>query len=197
MSAAHNNTRNGSTPEVICLACGLCCNGVIFADVKLQPGDDPAKLQSLGLPLSFGSRQSQEAKSSSSIPPSALRTPHFTQPCTAHDGCHCGIYPDRPRYCREFECKLLKSVQAGLTRSDAALGLIRTARRRADKVRRLLRHLGDTDEATALGVRFRRTTKRLEKLGLQGTKAEAYGQLTLAFHDLNLLLSEAFYPGKA
>ncbi len=29
-------------PEDICLACGLCCNGVIFAHVKLQPSEGEA-----------------------------------------------------------------------------------------------------------------------------------------------------------
>jgi len=195
LSTAHNNDRNGSAPEVICLSCGLCCNGVIFTNVKLQPGDDSAKLQSIGLTLSCNSRRKQKAPISSSIANSTLRSLRFLQPCAAHDGCHCRIYADRPQYCREFECKLLKSVAAGRTRFGAALGVIRSARQRADKVRRLLRRLGDTDEATALGVRFRRTAKRLEKLGLDGTMAKAYGELTLAFHDLNLILSEAFYPG--
>jgi len=35
----------------ICLECGLCCNGVIFADVQLQPGDLPDRLRELGLKL--------------------------------------------------------------------------------------------------------------------------------------------------
>jgi hypothetical protein len=196
LSAPHDNSRNGSTPEAICLACGLCCNGVIFADVKLQPGDNPAPLQLLGLPLRFGRNPRQEAPASSATTGSVLHTAKFTQPCAAYDGRHCRIYSDRPRYCREFECQLLKNVRAGRTRIDVALAIIRTARRRADKVRRLLRQLGDSDDATALRVRVRCTSKRLEKLGPDDAGAEVYRQLTLAFHNLNLLLSEAFYPGK-
>ena len=58
---------------------------------------------------------------------------------------------------------LLKSVKAGRTEPAAALRIIRTARERADKVRRLLRALGDTDEQLPLSARFRRTGKRLKE----------------------------------
>jgi hypothetical protein len=89
---------------------------------------------------------------------------------------------------------LLKSVKAKRVAPGAALELVRSARDRAEKVRRLLTRLGETDEQSALAVRFRRTAKRLERLGLDQETAEAYGHLTLAFHELNLLLSESFYP---
>jgi hypothetical protein len=49
----------------------------------------------------------------------------------------------------------------------------------------------------ALSIRFRRTARRLEEVGLDAQAADTYGRLTLAMHDLNLLLSEAFYPGDA
>jgi Fe-S-cluster containining protein len=171
----------------LCLACGLCCNGVIFADVKLQPEEDADHLRAIGLRLIL--------KAEAGGPRSAPRTPHFRQPCAALDGCTCRIYSERPKYCRQFECLLLKSVKAGRTRSPAALAIIRDARKRAEKVRRLLRALGDADEEVALNVRFQRTARRLEAAGLDKQAADTYGELTLAVHDLNLLLSERFYPG--
>ena len=73
--------------------------------------------------------------------------------------------------------------------------IVRTARRRAAKVNRLLRKLGDTDEQTALSVRFRRIQKRFEQDISDVDSAHLYGQLTLAVHDLHLLLGESFYPG--
>ena len=178
------NARTKSSEAVIeelCPTCGLCCNGVIFANLALQPGDDSARLRSLGVPISNS--------------PSALRAPHLTQPCAAFDGCRCRVYGDRPKYCRQFECVLLKSVKAGHTAPAAALRIIRTARARADKVRRLLRALGDTDEQLPLSARFRRTGKRVKEQELDEETADTYGQLTLAVHDLNLLLGDAFYPG--
>ena len=180
-----NGSKNSNGPaiEALCPKCGLCCNGVIFANVGLHPGDDAARLQSLGLPLS--------------TPRSGLRPPHAAQPCAAFDGCRCRVYADRPQYCRQFECVLLKSVQAGRTESAAALRIIRTARERADKVRRLLSALGDTDEQLPLSARFRHTGKRLQGHDLDEATSDLYAQLTLAVHDLNLLLGDAFYPGSA
>ena len=35
----------------LCPKCGLCCNGVLFADVELRKGDDAERLAELGLLL--------------------------------------------------------------------------------------------------------------------------------------------------
>ena len=105
------------------------------------------------------------------------------------------MYADRPEYCRQFECVLLKSVKAGRTERLAALRVIRTARERADRARGLLEALGDTDAQLPLSARFRRTSKRLKERELDEENADMYAQLTLAVHDLNLLLGDAFYPG--
>jgi uncharacterized protein len=178
------NARTKSSDSVIeelCPACGLCCNGVIFANLALQPSDGAERLRSLGLPVCHSH--------------SALRPPHLTQPCAAFDGCRCRVYADRPKYCRQFECVLLQSVKADQTEPAAALRIIRTARARAEKVLRLLRALGDTDEQLPLSARFRRMGKRLKEQEVDKETADTYGQLTLAVHDLNLLLGDAFYPG--
>jgi Fe-S-cluster containining protein len=164
----------------LCLECGLCCNGVIFADVQLKPEDDAELLRSLGLLLKS--------------PASKLQNPKFRQPCAAFDGCRCRIYDNRPKYCREFDCLLLKSVRAGKLEAAAALRVIRAARQRADKVRRLLRELGDADEHTALSLRFRRMKRHVESGIPDEETADAFSRLTLAVHDLNVLLSGAFYP---
>ena len=121
----------------------------------------------------------------------------MSQPCAALEGCRCRVYAERPQYCRQFECTLLKSVRAGRTQRSEALRIVATAHERAEKVRRLLGALGDKDEQVALSVRFRRTTTRLKAMDLSEEAADTYGQLTLAVHDLNLLVGDAFYPGRA
>jgi hypothetical protein len=166
----------------LCLECGLCCNGVLFADVQLQPKDDPRILQSLGLKF-VSNRKSQ------------IVNHKFAQPCAAFAGCQCTIYSDRPQYCRQFECLLLKSVKAGQTDPADASRIIRSALRRVKKVKRLLQQLGDTDETVALSKRFRRIQRKLESAPLDKDTAHSFGELTLAVHDLNMLLSETFYPG--
>jgi hypothetical protein len=77
----------------------------------------------------------------------------------------------------------------------AAERIVQDAKLRVKKVKRLLGELGDTDESTALSIRFRRVRKRMETSRLDEENADLYGQLTLAVHDLNVLLSSAFYPG--
>lgn len=167
----------------LCPQCAMCCNGVLFKDVELQPGDDRAKLRALGLPLT-----------PRRAPRSALRTQKFPQPCAALDGCTCRIYADRPGRCRGFDCALLQALAAGETDTAAALRVIQRTRGLAEKVRRLLRESGDTDEQLSLSRRFRRTQRRLESLQLDDDTAEIFGQLTLAVHDLNLALRQHFYP---
>jgi Fe-S-cluster containining protein len=154
----------------------MCCNGVIFADVKLQRDDDRASLEKLGLPIEV-----------------RLRAPRFRQPCVALDGCVCKIYADRPKYCREFECYLLKNLQADRVDLASAKRVVRTARGRVRKVQKLLESLGDTDTTMTLSQRFQRTARRLEQVGLDTRAGDLYGQLTLAMHGLNLLLAESFY----
>jgi hypothetical protein len=176
-------TRPNSMEQQLCLSCGLCCNGVIFADVRLRSGEDAARLRRLGLPLPKPAAASKGA---------VLK---FNQPCAALEGCACRIYADRPSHCRHFECLLLKSAKAGRVQPLAALKIIFEAKEHAGKVRQLLKALGDTDERTPLSARFRQTTAKLQKEEPDQETAELYGQLTLAVHDLNCLLSEAFYPG--
>jgi Fe-S-cluster containining protein len=178
MSNLHANL-NIAAEQTLCLACGLCCNGVIFADVQLQSGDEAVRVQSLGLKLKSGGRCQ----------------PRLMQPCEAYDGSRCRIYAERPQYCSEFECLLLKSVKAGNMEPATALRIIGRAREQADKVCGLLRELGDSEETLSLGSRFRRTARRMESLEVDKTTADLHAQLTLAVHDLNRLLAESFYPG--
>ncbi len=178
LNGAH--TKEASRPESICLECGFCCNGVIFADVKLQPGD-AQKLIARGLPLPHATP--------------ARAKPRLPQPCPAYDCSRCTVYEDRPTYCRQFDCLLLKSVKDRKTSPAAALQIIRKARRHVERVKELLRNLGDTDESAALALRFKRTARRLEKGGLDKNSAELFGELTLSFHELNCILSDRFYPG--
>ena len=164
----------------LCLECGLCCNGVIFTDVKLQRADDADHLKGLGLPVSGGRAVAGSGR--------------FPQPCAALEGCRCRIYADRPTYCRQFECLLLKHVQAGRLKASTARCTIHTARARAEQVSYLLEALGEKDQKLALSLRFRRLARKLEKTVRSDDETRLFSQLTLAVHDLNLLLSGEFYP---
>ena len=174
-------------PDQLCLHCGLCCNGTLFRDVELQPGDDVAKLRALGLPLR--SRRGLEADS--------LK---FPQPCNALcPNLKCRVYADRPSRCREFECALFKAVAAGKVELPAALKTIRQTRQMAEKVRRLLRELGDAGERVALAKRFKRLKRKFDAGELpDGLDAETaydlFAELSLAVHELDMRLRTKFHP---
>src|SRR6478672_8297246 len=97
----------------LCQACGLCCNGVMFHTVKLQPGDSHKALFALGLKLKKKKKEH-----------------YIEQPCPAFQGNQCGIYLQRPTRCRLFECKQLLRVAGGEQTEAVALENIRDVQRR-------------------------------------------------------------------
>jgi uncharacterized protein len=164
----------------LCVACGLCCDGTLFDLVKLEAGDDAAKLKTLGLPVAVSRGKAPVAR--------------FPQPCAALcEDRTCRVYADRPWQCRVFECGVFKDAKAGRITFAAALRLVRQARRRADKVRRLLRELGDTEEHRALGERFHRVSERLESGNADAAAKARFADLSLAVHHLKLLAHAEFY----
>jgi hypothetical protein len=166
--------------EQLCLACGLCCDGTLFHHVKLEAGDDARKLKELGLPVRT----------------SRAKTPvtRFPQPCAALCADRtCRVYADRPGQCRSYECGVFKDLQAGRVTPAAALRLVKQARQDADRIRGLLRLLGDADEQRSLNERFRRTQQRLEAGFGDAATADTFAELSLAMHHFGLVTHEKFY----
>lgn len=169
-----------NSAEQLCLACGLCCDGALFDNVRLVAGEDAAKLRALGLPV---------AVSRAKVP-----VARFPQPCAALCADRtCRVYADRPSQCRSFECGVFKDFAADRIDFAAALRLVKQARRQVNHVRRLLRELGDTEEQRSLNERFRRTKQRLEAGGAEADAADAFAELSLAAHRLHLLAHAKFY----
>jgi Fe-S-cluster containining protein len=166
--------------EELCRACGLCCDGTLFDVVKLEPGDDASRLRTLGLPVKFSRGKAAVAR--------------FPQPCAALCADRtCRLYANRPWQCRVFECRVFKDAKAGRITFGSALRLVGQARRRADRIRRLLRELGDTDEHRALGERFHRTSERLESGEADAATKARYADLSLLVHRLKLEAFARFY----
>lgn len=172
--------------EQLCLACGLCCDGTLFEHVRLCPDDDANALEAGGLPVRV-----------------ARTKPHIVhslQPCAAlcADG-SCRVYALRPAQCRAFECGVYADFVAGRISAVAARRLIKNARQLANRVLRLLRQLGDREEALPLAQRFRRTAERMECSVADPDAHATFAELGQAFHRLNLLAHDKFYTraGKA
>jgi uncharacterized protein len=166
--------------EQLCRACGLCCDGTLFDLVKLEAGDDAPKMKVLGLPVKVSRGKVPVAR--------------FPQPCAALCADRtCRLYADRPWQCRVFECGVFKEAKAGRITWASALREVKQARQRAEKARRLLRELGDTDEHRALGERFHRTSERLEAGGADDAAKAKFADLSLVVHRLKLQAFDKFY----
>lgn len=156
------------TAENLCLQCGLCCNGVLFADVRAERGDlSPLFAQ-------HGSR----------VP----------QPCPAFnpDDCQCALYAGRPARCRKFECRQLIDVKAGKISAAAALKKIRAAKKLAAKVEKLLAALGHDEAEIPLSRRFQRCQRAAEQGALAPDSFDTLADLQLAVHELTLATARDF-----
>ncbi|MSU21137.1 MAG: YkgJ family cysteine cluster protein [Pedosphaera sp.] len=160
----------------LCPKCGLCCNGVLFNDVELQPGDNRIRLRSLGLLL--------ERKKG--------RTLYFSQPCACFDGKLCGIYKDRPVRCRTFECRLLQQVQADEITVASGLQTIERTRRTVERLRRLVRQFGQKDEGLPLNRRYQELLAEPYDLAGDPNLTRLRAQLLRAVSKLVVILERSF-----
>jgi hypothetical protein len=161
--------------EQLCPNCGLCCDSTLFADVELRAGDDAQELARHGL----------------TVWPKSKTKLAFAQPCACFDGRLCGIYADRPKRCKLFECGLLKRVEGGEMTAGAALKKIAQAKARAAQVRALLRQCGQRDEPMALSQRYAAAMSAPVDLAVEG-EAEQRGRLMMAVNDLMHKLERDF-----
>jgi len=174
-SIQQDSAQEGDWPGRLCPECGLCCNGVLFADVQLEKGEDPLALQSAGLVLGR-----------------VRGRPAFSQPCACFDGRLCRIYPDRPKRCRGFDCYTLQRLERGDLDLAQALRRVQDASCRAEHICRLLRKLGQTDESLALTHRYRQIMERPVDLSDGGMFAGLRGELMLAVGELMDLVHQEF-----
>jgi Fe-S-cluster containining protein len=110
--------------EVLCVSCGLCCDGSLFGRVMFEP-DELAPKKRLHLIASGRG---------------------FDQPCGALDEDRtCAIYDERPRACRRFICKLHDRHRREGGPLEARIAIVK-------RVHELLRHRAalSTDDAAAL-----------------------------------------------
>ena len=161
--------------EQLCPNCGLCCDSTLFADVELGASDQPVRLSKLGLTLVKKTKT----------------TTAFAQPCACFDGRLCSIYADRPKRCGLFECGLLRRVAAGEMKAKVALKNISKAKKQAERVRGLLRALGQRDDRMAFTHRYAAAMAAPVDLSDE-QNAERHGQLMLAVNDLMAVLHRDF-----
>jgi Fe-S-cluster containining protein len=175
-SVNSKTSTSGAGVEQLCPNCGLCCDSTLFADVELRAGDDAKQLAKLGLTITNKTRTKLA----------------FAQPCACFDGKLCGIYADRPKRCRTFECGLLKRVQAGELDVNAALKTIAKTKLQAEAVRGLLRQMGQNAERLAMTKRYAQAMCAPIDLSDHETDSERRGELMLAVDELMRQLQQEF-----
>ena len=170
-----------NTPEVpsatayLCAQCGLCCNGVMFHTVQLQPGDSAKELAAHGLKL-----KRKQGR-------------HFIlQPCPAFRNSQCSIYAARPQRCRLFECQQLKRIAAGDITEALALEQIHEARRRVEQMNQLLQRAGRTNLKRPLSKRCEKALAEPLDPSSNQEAGALRSRLTQAMQELNALLNDDF-----
>lgn len=161
-----------SAASRLCAECGLCCNGVIFHTVRLQPADSAKELAALGLKL----KRKKGAN-------------YLLQPCPAFRGTHCAIYAARPERCRLFECRQLKRVAAGRITEAMALAKIREVQRLVEEVNGLLEKAGGTNAKRPLS---KRCEKALAEPPADEAAMQLQDRLKSATQQLDTLLDRDF-----
>lgn len=164
-----------SVAERLCEACGMCCNGVMFHTVILQPGDSAPALKALGLKV----KERKEKR-------------YIEQPCPAHQNCQCTIYASRPARCRLFECRQLKRVASGEITESMALKKIHQATSKVRILHELLERAGGANASRPL-------SKRCEAVMIVPLNASSdestitfRQELAASFAELDTMLDEDF-----
>lgn len=92
----------------LCLACGLCCAGAVYAQIPLD-GDEAGRAQVAGFTLDHDEAGALFA----------------AQPCPQLQGTACRLYGGwRPRACVDYACRLLEAVRAGDATVDEAVAAV-------------------------------------------------------------------------
>ena len=170
-----------NTPELssaasrLCAACGMCCNGVMFDIVRLQPGDSPKALAALGLKVKRKRGQS-----------------HIVQPCPAHRESQCSIYAARPERCRVFECRQLQRVATGEITEAAARERIGEAVQLVTEVNVLLLRAGGTNAKHPLSKRCETAMAEPLDPSADAAAAETRNRIVCAKRELDALLDQEF-----
>ena len=161
-----------SDASVLCVGCGMCCNGVLFTNARAEPDEVP-RLRALGLEVEQVRGERLQ----------------FRLPCPHHHDGHCGIYSDRFLKCRTFRCALLKRLDSGETGLAEAQATV--ARAKA-----MLARVTDLDPAWGQ-FRMRDEQRSAPAPAEEGEAAARRRRLTIEALALDLFLDRKFRNRKA
>lgn len=105
----------------LCVACGICCDGILFSSVTVTDPSEAERARALRIPVHVVDERH-----------------FFDQPCSALGDKGCSIYTERPLLCHAYRCLLLKQVDAGTMPLADAVRTVEEARRREVEIRALM-----------------------------------------------------------
>ena len=117
----------------LCVACGLCCQGLLHHFVKVEAGEGPL-LRRLGLDIKEHEKHRV-----------------FELPCHDLGAEGCRVYSERPATCRSYLCRLLHDVLEGDLDFTTARQRIQRARELDSRLRR---ELGGADPERTLWLQI-------------------------------------------
>lgn len=118
----------------LCLACGLCCQGILHDWVKVE-SDESGRMERLGL----------------SITARSLGV-GFALPCSCFREEKCAAYSDRPRSCSRYQCKLLRRHLSGEVAWEEGFKRVEQTKRLIAGIRG---RLGRTEQRTSIWQQLR------------------------------------------
>lgn len=166
--------------DILCTACGLCCDGTLLADVELGGKDDLVALEILGLEIED---------------PDEEHDGLLLLPCGALRGTRCSIYAHRPECCRTFECRLLQQAGRGLVTVEQAMLTINDAVARVARVRSLVDLLDPGQDKLSLKERSLEALANSEANSVDTGVRRTRGQLESDMQTLEDILRERFLHG--
>ena len=116
----------------LCLSCGLCCDGTIFAHGPVSAAEPVEVFRAAGIRIT----PDRGGEGRYELP----------LPCLRFENGRCQTYGCRPAICSSYRCRLLRRVEAGNMALQEARGIVQSAREKRRRLRRLLdRHFPELD----------------------------------------------------
>ena len=171
---------NGSD---LCLACGLCCNGVLFDQGVLLPTEFNLAHE-IGLTILAGDDNEM---------------PTFRMPCPCFQQGRCSTYRKRPEACGRYRCDLLQALKTQEIDLDAALEQVAQAKALIAEIELLIEDTNVSEsanetmgEAMSIWQRAQQFAKR-HGLHLHSTEfTRSFPQIQLKISALYLLCDRHF-----
>ena len=132
----HDNTE--ALEQRLCKACGFCCDGTLFLNVRIGEAEPIPAYKKAGLQLA-------ESHDGTAI---------MKQPCKGFKNGSCQTYQCRPLRCGEFKCTLLNQTTEGVFTESEALQIILEAKQLRSKYTGLLLKIFPKFEKKAIAINY-------------------------------------------